>query len=126
MTLDEARKALFDAAVHYSSAADGTRGRALCEAAVAYQAARLSAASGGGVAARQAAAAPTQEPKSKPCRDCGQPIVWGVFGSGQAACIDPVSLRVGFELRPGKFGPVPHFVKTRGHRLHDCPSRKGG
>ena len=62
--------------------------------------------------------------KTKACRDCGQSIVWGVFGNDKPAIIDPESLEVGFELRAGKFGPVPHFEKTRGHLLHDCPSRR--
>lgn len=121
-TIDEGRKALCAAALQFAE--DPVSGlQPLCVAAAEYQDARLRAASGA-TASANAGPVETKPPKTKACRDCGEAITWGVFGSGKAACIAPESLAGGYEVRPGKFGPVPHFQKSRGHMLHDCPNRR--
>ena len=120
MAIDEARRSLAEAA--HAFVQDPQNLRKLCEAASAYHQARIAAASGETAlkAAQQTPGLKKGTPKPSKCKRCGAGIVWGVFGSGKFAPIDPASLAVGYEETPE--GKV-HFKKTLGHRLHDCPNR---
>ena len=121
MTLQEAREALSRAAVEAVEKPSFITRAALCSAAEEYARARLAAASGGAAAQKAAPAKPKTAPKVKQCSRCGGDLVWGVFGNGFGAAIEPQSLECGFDVRANRFGSlVPHFEKTKGHRLHVC------
>lgn len=113
MSINDAREALLDAARAFAADERANR-QALLEAAAKYQQARIAAASGAALVTAAAKAREADSKRSK-CNRCGAHIVWGFYGNGKWAIIEPKSIPPIVDRIDGRI----HFKHPMVR--HECP-----